>query len=106
MTNRVDHDQIELIVDIDQRARRLLAGGEEDKTVIRYLLPEIDHVKALLESLPKKAMQLYCWGYEGFAYFVSLLENCSNGRDLNPSISGKKACRSSNRSIHGKKEQL
>jgi hypothetical protein len=62
-----------LIVAIDRTVKTIvLNGGNEE--VILEMLPVMSDIKALIDSVPKKEIELYFYEYDGFYCYFKMLE--------------------------------
>lgn len=68
-------EQKKLIVDIDNQVNRLLKIGASSKTILGEMSGLMPAMKPLIFSTDKTELNLYLQEYDGFFYFIKLLEN-------------------------------
>ncbi len=71
--------QINLIIDIDSKAKAILRNGGNETTVCLAMLERMPEIKTIILSVHAKKLQLYLDEYEGFCYYMKSLEKISDG---------------------------
>lgn len=72
-------EQKDLIVTIDKKVKALLAQGGNDETLLVEMLELMPAIKSLLDSAPKKEIEMYFYEYDGFYRYMKVLENLAQG---------------------------
>ena len=71
--------QKKLIIDVDRKVNNILAcGGDEEMLLIEMLelMPGIKTIiDSTIDSTSKKEMDMYFQEYDGFYYYMKVLEN-------------------------------
>ena len=71
--------QIDLIIDIDSKAKAILKNGGDEITVCLAMLERMPEIRTMILSVHLKKLQLYLDEYEGFCYYMKSLEKMSEG---------------------------
>lgn len=72
-----EHEQ--LIVYIDKKINEILSNNGDDKAVMLSVASVMKDLKKIMDSTTEHQMNLYCQQYEGFYYFMKLLEDLALG---------------------------
>lgn len=75
----LDQKQQNLIVAVDQKVKTILANGGSEKTLLVELLDFMPGIKSLLDTAPKKEIEMYFYEYDGFYRYLKMLENLAQG---------------------------
>jgi len=59
-----------LIVTIDEKTNTVLANGGNEALLFAETRDLIPDIQSMLNSAPKKAMEMYLYGYKGFYHYM------------------------------------
>jgi len=67
--------QQQLIVEIDRKTKVILNQDGDEEALLVEMLPLMPKIKALIDSAPKKAIEMYFYQYDGFYLYMKVLES-------------------------------
>ena len=80
----LNQQQKDLIISVDKKANILLATGANEATLLAEMLDLMPGIKDILDSAPKKEVEIYLCEYDGFYRYMKVLESLAqaiaNGR--------------------------
>jgi len=71
--------QKKLIIDIDRKVKNILACGGDEEMLLIEMLELMPEIKPIITSASKKEMNVYFQKYDGFFYYMKVLENLAQG---------------------------
>ena len=71
--------QIDLIATIDKKVKDILANNGNDEKILVELFEQMPSVHMLITTAHNKTLDMYLQEYEGFYYYMKLLENMAQG---------------------------
>jgi len=71
----LSEQQKQVIMTIDSRAKTILARGGNNDTLLAEMLEFMPDIRNMLYSVPKKEIEMTFCEYDGFYYYMKMLEN-------------------------------
>ena len=71
--------QKKLIIDIDRKVNNILACGGDEEMLLIEMLELMPEIKPIITSASKKEMNVYFQKYDGYFYYMKVLENLAQG---------------------------
>ncbi len=71
--------QKKLIVEINSNVKAILARYNNKETLLAEILKFMPGIQKLLDSGTKEELDMYAQEYEGFYYYMKVLENLAQG---------------------------
>ena len=66
--------QQQLIVEIDRKTKVILNQKGREELLLVEMLPLMPEIKAMMDSAPKKEIEMYFHQYDGFYHYMKVLE--------------------------------
>jgi hypothetical protein len=67
------------IIAVNDKVNELLASGANDESILVGMIEYMPSIKKMIDLMDNKKLDLYYQEYEGFFYFMKLLEELASG---------------------------
>lgn len=75
----ITHNQKEFIISLDKEAKEILKNGGGQEELLVSLSNRIFEIKGIMDSSTHDELDYYCAQYDGFYYYMKLMEQLAKG---------------------------
>jgi hypothetical protein len=75
----LDSKTKDFIIDFDKRMKTYIANKSSDEVILASMLEEMPKIKNIMDNSSTEEMNKLCEEYDGFYYYMKLLENLATG---------------------------